>query len=1013
MRSMKKIITFLLTLLFINNVYAAPYLIVQGGTGNSTSTKGDLLVGTSTGSSYTRLPIGTTGNVLWVLNGQPAWVATSSLGLGGGGSGTVTSVSAVNNANGLTVSSTTCTTACILTFALTGGYVIPLTASTTEWSTAYASTTALTPAYLRGLFSGTYPIIYNSSTGNFSSGFSTSTVNVFTNLNTFQATTTMATTTIASSTITNLNVPGFLSVLSGSTTGAFTVGGQFFFGNASGSSLLLSGPATINGQTNFSTASGTGITVPNVFLTGLSSTFLAADQFGRIIATTTPSGTVSGTAGRSAYFNTASTLGSGSLYDNGTVSGVNGTSSLYNFYILNTAGLSPFAVASSTNTMFVVDKTGNVGVATSTFLTGNQSEKFKVDCGTITENCLNGYANTNDFSQFVMTNISSGVNASAGFTAQNASSTATTTFAWMGINGVGFATSTTYDVGFANDTSFIGSGGDVLIGAISANKFIRFLTGGTSTTTQTAMTIDGSGNVRILKGLADTTNSTGTLGMLLQSTGTSTKWVATSTLGITGGGGVSGSGNIGQSAYWTGASSLGSSGDIFDNGTVSGVNATSSTVNFNIKGTGLNNPFVVSSSSGSVIFNVSSSSVVSVGTSTVTGGTFNVINSGSNYVAQFIKTDTSAQGIASTRQQSSSGAYIPFYGGFANTLSYSTPISSNVIEIENTAGGANNYAGIYLRSGSLDTNIAAVFSGTADQGRLAYGVEGTEVMSMLHSGFTGFGTTSPIATLQVTGPAINQNAANTSISRGLYIFPNPTNAANTLLATDYRGFEVAPYTFQLSSTTAITRTYGSLFNAPIIATTTSATLGSAINVFINGAPKSTSNLIISSSSALTIGTAAVSSTTNAFGLYVEAPTGATNNFAAALFGAVGIGTTTGQYGFTVATTSQFTAGIAPRVIGYSAASTITVDATKTDTATTTVNQTTTFANPTGIPYDQYKLTYVIEATTTQTISWGNQFASSTGMAFPTSVASGTTYVNWNYNKWTNKLQLTGAVYTFQ
>lgn len=69
-----------------------------------------------------------------------------------------------NTATGLTYNSTTGGT------SLTAGYVIPLTASTTEWATAYASTTALTPAYIRGLFSGTSPITYNGSTGGFSLG---------------------------------------------------------------------------------------------------------------------------------------------------------------------------------------------------------------------------------------------------------------------------------------------------------------------------------------------------------------------------------------------------------------------------------------------------------------------------------------------------------------------------------------------------------------------------------------------------------------------------------------------------------------------------------------------------------------------------------------------------------------------------------------------------------------------------------------------------------------------------
>jgi len=81
---MKKILTTILILVSAISFSGAQVSLSQGGTGWSTSTKGDLIVGTSSLLRYTRLPIGSTGNVLWVLGGQPAWVATSSLGITGG-----------------------------------------------------------------------------------------------------------------------------------------------------------------------------------------------------------------------------------------------------------------------------------------------------------------------------------------------------------------------------------------------------------------------------------------------------------------------------------------------------------------------------------------------------------------------------------------------------------------------------------------------------------------------------------------------------------------------------------------------------------------------------------------------------------------------------------------------------------------------------------------------------------------------------------------------------------------
>jgi hypothetical protein len=69
--------------------------ILQGGTGWVTSTPGDLLVGTSSSFRYSILPIGSTGQVLQVNGGNPSWVATSSLGITGGG---VTSIGGLTGA---------------------------------------------------------------------------------------------------------------------------------------------------------------------------------------------------------------------------------------------------------------------------------------------------------------------------------------------------------------------------------------------------------------------------------------------------------------------------------------------------------------------------------------------------------------------------------------------------------------------------------------------------------------------------------------------------------------------------------------------------------------------------------------------------------------------------------------------------------------------------------------------------------------------------------------------------
>ena len=93
----------------------------------------------------------------------------------------------------------------------------------------------------------------------------------------------------------------------------------------------------------------------------------------------------------------------------------------------------------------------------------------------------------------------------------------------------------------------------------------------------------------------DSTNATGTTAMVLKSTGTSTIWVATSSLGITA---TLSGGTGGSVAYWTSPTAL-SAGKLKDNGTVAGVNATSSTITFNVSGNGgTTDIFNVASSTG-------------------------------------------------------------------------------------------------------------------------------------------------------------------------------------------------------------------------------------------------------------------------------------------------------------------------------------------------------------------------------------------------------------------------------
>lgn len=713
---MKKILTLLVTLGLVSSAFAADFTSFQ-------------LASTTL----------TNGYILQTNGKNNKWVATSSLGFSTGGSGTVTSVSLVPP-TGLTAASSSCNLACVLTLSLASGYVIPLSASTTQWNTFYnASNTLVTFNYASSTFpsftysSSTHPSFgYGSSTYYFASNpsgyitssalspyvllsyasstflsfvYGSSTYVAVTGNQTiggnksFTGTTNLTNWTGSNGTSSVLDVTSLLhlnnaqisdsanatgtygqylmstgtttlwSTISGYMTNAYASSTFPSFSYASSTFAPTANP-TFTGTINFTNASGTGITATHYgdfYPVGLSNSFIAVDVTGKIIATTTPAGgSISG--GQEGYVTrwlSPTTVGTSTVLDDGINAGVNATSSLYEFYVKgDTIGSHhPFAVASTSGAInFHVGLNGSVGVGTSTFGTNNLQETFKVDCGSTTLNCIAGYGNINNFLQHSITNINNGSSAESGFVAQNASSTATSTFAWFGINGSNFATSTTYSSGRANDTTVIGSGGDVIIGAISASKYIRLLTGGTATTTNTAIDIDGNGTLKIYKALKDSNNATGTTAMVLKSTGTSTIWVATSSLGITA---TLSGGTAGRSAVWTSASAL-TAGTIRDNGTVAGVNATSSAITFNISG----------KAGTADILNVASS----------TGTSTSYLNI--NYLGKVVLTPSFGQVVIGTTSSPTYGLTVgttsQFTGGIVQRVVGYASAASTTINVNNT-----------------------------------------------------------------------------------------------------------------------------------------------------------------------------------------------------------------------------------------------------------------------------------------------------------------------------------------
>jgi hypothetical protein len=104
----------------------------------------------------------------------------------------------------------------------------------------------------------------------------------------------------------------------------------------------------------------------------------------------------------------------------------------------------------------------------------------------------------NDFLEVKIKNTSTGIQAQSGFTAEADNGSATTGFAWWGINNSTFNFPTLYNAGVINDVTLVGSGQDLIIANANQTKAIKFQTGRATTPFfDTRMTILNSGFVGV------------------------------------------------------------------------------------------------------------------------------------------------------------------------------------------------------------------------------------------------------------------------------------------------------------------------------------------------------------------------------------------------------------------------------------------------------------------------------------------------------------------------------------
>ncbi len=169
----------------------------------------------------------------------------------------------------------------------------------------------------------------------------------------------------------------------------------------------------------------------------------------------------------------------------------------YNAKPLNTSATSTDETVIGANTTGNGSNTVTIGNAANTanYLTGVTN----VNTGTLTATTgFNLTGSVNDFLEYNVKNSSTGTSAQSGYNAMANNGTDAVNFAWMGINNSTFNNPQTYNIGVANDVSFLGGGNDMYVANANTSKSIIFSTG-TATTPYFSekMRITATGNVGI------------------------------------------------------------------------------------------------------------------------------------------------------------------------------------------------------------------------------------------------------------------------------------------------------------------------------------------------------------------------------------------------------------------------------------------------------------------------------------------------------------------------------------
>lgn len=419
----------------------------------------------------------------------------------------------------------------------------------------------------------------------------------------------------------------------------------------------------------------------------------------------------------------------------------------------------------------------------------------------------------------------------------------------------------------------------------------------------------------------------GTAGYILQSDGVKPIYVATSTLGIIGG---ASSGPAGYLQFSNGSGGFNSNSNLlWDNSnTKLGINSSSPAALLSVKGTGTIDTLKITNQNGARPFVIDNAG--NVGINTTSPGAILAITAPSL---------STVFNIAST----SGFSMFRINGNGEVSIHSSTPITNYALTIGKMGTlSANVYvegrveAGTSLKAGNSTLQDSSYITGNTGGYTFQNGNQnamvGTNYFSILGFNFndptyttstmTGFNIalgyrptsgTGTYTSLAVTSNINQRCCGNPSgITRGFYL--KPTLTSNF----DYRNFEIPAITNNLSASTSITTGYNVLFNGYTYTSSSGTlhTLAEASTLNIQGAPKGTAeDVVLTQSAALKINGGSLASTTNAYGLYLTAPSGATSNYAAAfLSGNVGIGTATPAATLDVAGTVMSNGGSANKAV---------------------------------------------------------------------------------------------------